>query len=80
MRAPSLYRDQKSATRGNGDTSAGPSSARSVKNLIIQEHTPELPDNDAGEDIVQPSAKFTRTKGLVFAAVRLWELKRGIRW
>ena len=44
------------------------------------EHNPELPDNDGAEDIVQPSAKFTRTKGLVFAAVRLWELKRGIRW
>ena len=80
MGAPRLYRDPKSATRGNSDTSAGPSSARSVKNLRIQEYTPELPDNDAAEDIVHPSPKFTRRKGLVFAAVRLWELKRGIRW
>jgi hypothetical protein len=80
MRAPSLYRDQKCATRGNGDTSRGPSSARSVKNLRIQEHTSELPDDDGAEDIVHPAAKFTRRKGLVFAAVRLWELKRGIRW
>jgi hypothetical protein len=80
MGASSLYRDQKSATRGNGDTSAGPSSPRSVKNLRTLEHTPELPDNDAAENIVHPSAKFTRRKGLIFAAVRLWELKRGIRW
>jgi hypothetical protein len=80
MGAPTLYRDPKSATGGNADTSAGPSSARSVKDLRIQEHTPELPDNDGAEDVVHPSVKFTRTKGLIFAAVRLWELKRGIRW
>ena len=78
MGAPSLYWDPKSATRGNGDTSAGPSLARSIKNLRIQEHTPELPDNDAAEDTVRASARFTRTKTLIFAAVRLWELKRGI--
>ena len=80
MGAPTFYRDPKSATRGNGDTSAGPSSARSLKNLRVLEHTPELPDNDGAEDIVHQSPKFTRTKGLIFAAVRLWELKRGIRW
>jgi len=80
MGAPSLYWDPKSAARSNGDTNVGPSSARSVKNLRIQEHTPELPDNDGAEDIVHPSAKFTRTKGLISAAVRLWELKRGIGW
>ena len=80
MGAPSLYWDPKSGTRSNGDTSVGPSSVRSVKNLTMQEHTPELPDNDGAEDIVHPSAKFTRTKGLIFAAVRLWELKRGIGW
>jgi hypothetical protein len=78
MGAPSLYRDPKSATRSNGDTSAGPSSARSVKNLRMLEHTPELHDNDAAEDTVRASATFTRTKELIFAAVRLWELKRGI--
>ena len=78
MGAPSLYRDPKSATRSNGDTSAGPSLARSVKNLRIQEHTPELPDNDGAEDTVRASARFTRTKELISAAVRLWELKRGI--
>jgi len=80
MGAPNLHWDPESATRGNGDSSAGPSSARSVKNLRMPERSPELPDNDAAEDIVHPSAKFTRTKGLIFAAVRLWELKRGIRW
>jgi len=80
MGAPTLYRDPKNATRSNGDTSAGPSSARSVKNLRMLKHTPELPDNDGAEDIVHPSAKFTRTKTLIFAAVRLWELKRGIGW
>jgi hypothetical protein len=80
MGAPTLYRDPKSATGGNGDTSAGQTSDRSVKNLRMLEHTPELPDNDGAEDVVHPSAKFTRTKGLIFAAVRLWELKRGIRW
>jgi hypothetical protein len=80
MGAPSLYWDPKSATRNNGDTSVGPSSARSVKNLRIQEHTPELPDNYAAEDTVRASAKFVRTKALISAAVRLWELKRGISW
>jgi hypothetical protein len=44
----------------------------------MQEHTPDLPDNDAAEDTVRASAKFTRTKALISAAVRLWELKRGI--
>jgi hypothetical protein len=78
MCAPSLYRDPKSATRGNGDTSADPSSARSVKTLRLLERSPELPDNDAAEDTVPASARFIRTKTLIFAAVRLWELKRGI--
>jgi hypothetical protein len=78
MRAPSLYRDPKSAVRSNGDTSVGPSSVLLVKNLRMQEHTPELPDNDGAEDTVRASAKFTRTKALISAAVRLWELKRGI--
>ena len=78
MGAPSLYGDAKSATRSNGDTNVGPSSVRSVKNLRIQEHTPELPDNDAAEDTLRASATFTRTKALIFAAVRLWKLKRGI--
>jgi hypothetical protein len=78
MGAPSLYRDSKSATRSNGDTSVGPSSVLLVKNLRMQEHTPELPDNDDGEDTVRASAKFTRTRALISAAVRLWELKRGI--
>jgi len=78
MGVPSLHWDPESATRSNGDTSAGPSSARSVKNLRILERSPELPDNDAAEDTIRASAKFTRTKGLIFAAVRLWELKRGI--
>ena len=44
----------------------------------MQEHTPELPDNAAAEDTVRASAKFTRTKALISAAVRFWELKRGI--
>ena len=78
MGAPSLYRDPKSAMRSNGDTSVGPSSVRSVKNLRMQEHTPELPDDYAAEDTVRASAKFVRTKALISAAVRLWELKRGI--
>jgi hypothetical protein len=78
MGAPTLYRDPKSAMRSNGDTSAGPSSAGSLRNLRILECAAELPDNDAAEDVVHPSAKFTRTKTLIFAAVRLWELKRGI--
>ena len=78
MRAPTLYRDPKSATRSNGDTSVGPSSVLLVKNLRMQEHTPELPDNDGAEDTVRASAKFIRTKALISAAVRLWELKRGI--
>ena len=78
MGAPSLYWDPKSATRSNGDTNVGPSSVRSVKNLRMQEHTPDLPDNDAAEDTVRASAKFVRTKALISAAVRLWELKRGI--
>jgi len=43
----------------------------------MQEHTPELPDNAAAEDTVRASATFTRTKALISAAVRLWELKRG---
>ena len=77
MGAPSLYWDPKSATRSNGDTSVGPPSVRSVKNLRMQEYTPELPDN-AAEDTVRASAKFVRTKALISAAVRLWELKRGI--
>jgi hypothetical protein len=42
------------------------------------ERSPELPDNDAAEDTVPASARFIRTKTLIFAAVRLWELKRGI--
>jgi hypothetical protein len=46
----------------------------------MQEHTPDLPDNYAAEDTVRASAKFTRTKALISAAVRLWELKRGIGW
>jgi hypothetical protein len=78
MGAPSLYWDPKSATRSSGDTSVGPSSVLLVKNLRMQEHTRELPDNDAAEDTVRASAKFTRTKALISAAVRLWELKRGI--
>ena len=78
MGAASLYWDPKSATRSNGDTSVDPPSVRSVKNLRMQEHTPELPDNAAAEDTVRASAKFTRTKALISAAVRLWELKRGI--
>jgi hypothetical protein len=80
MGAPSLYRDPKSATRSNGDTTVGPSSARSVKNLRMLEHTPELPDNDAAEDTVRASPTFIRTKALISAAVRLWELKRRIGW
>jgi hypothetical protein len=78
MGGPSLYQDPKSATRSNGNSSVGPSSAQSVKNLRMLEHTPELPDNDAAEETVRASATFTRTKALIFAAVRLWELKRGI--
>ncbi len=78
MGAPSLYRDPKSAMRSNGDTSVGPSSVRSVKNLRMQEHTPELPDDYAAEDTVRASATFTRTKALISAAVRFWELRRGI--
>jgi hypothetical protein len=78
MGAPTLYWDAKSATRINGDTSVGPSSVRSVKNLRMQEHTPELPDNDDAEDTVRASAEFIRTKALISAAVRLWELRRGI--
>jgi hypothetical protein len=78
MGAPSLHWDPESATRSNGDTRAGPSSVRSVKNLRMPEHTPELPDNDAAEDIVRASATFTRTRTLISAAVRLWELKRRI--
>jgi len=44
----------------------------------MQEHASELPDNAAAEDTVRASATFTRTKALISAAVRLWELKRGI--
>ena len=78
MGAPTLYWDPKSATRSNGDRTIGSSSVRSVKNLSMPEHTPELPDNYAGEDTVHASAMSTRTKALISAAVRLWELKRGI--
>jgi hypothetical protein len=78
MGAPSLHWDLESATRSNGDTRVGPSSVRSLKNLRIQEHNPDLPDNYAAEDTVGASATFTRTKALISAAVRLWELKRGI--
>jgi len=80
MGTPSLHWDPKSATRSNGDTSIGPSSVRGVKNLSMPEHTPELPDNYAAEDTVHASAMSTRTKALISAAVRLWELKRGIGW
>jgi len=78
MGAPTLYWDPKSAARSNGDISVDPSSVRSVTNLRMEEHTPESPDNAAAEDTVRASAKFTRTKALISAAVRLWELKRGI--
>jgi len=78
MGALSLRWDPKSATHTNGDTSVGPASVRSVTNLRMEEHTPDLPDNAAAEDTVRASATFTRTKALISAAVRLWELKRGI--
>ena len=80
MGTTTIYREPKGIKRNNNVPLFDPSSVGLDKNLSLDEHTREFPENhDSSGGADGARGTCSRARRLISAAVRLWELKRGNR-